>query len=99
MRKILESVKQQDNLDSEVESLSELIKRYRLGKRAMRYRSILQSLVKELLERSQFSKEEDEEEMIILLFKYKVGNKAILTYKLCLFIVDVFIDICLFDID
>lgn len=99
LRKIPESAKQQDNSDSEVESLTEPVKRHGSGKRVMRHRSISQSLAKQPLERSQSSKEEDEEEMTTLLSKYKAGNKVISPYKLCLLIVDVLTDICLLDTD
>ncbi|XP_078313286.1 lysosomal-trafficking regulator-like isoform X5 [Crassostrea virginica] len=100
-RKVQESAKQlQDNSDSDDhDSLSEPIRRHRSGKRLARHRSISQSLAREPLERSQSSKEEDEEEMTTLLSKYNAGNKAISPYKLCLLIVDVLMDICLLDTD
>ncbi|XP_061172369.1 lysosomal-trafficking regulator-like isoform X2 [Saccostrea echinata] len=99
-RKIPESIKRlQERSDSEAESVTEPVRKQRSGRRFVRHRSISQSLGKEPIERSQSSKEEDEEEMTTLLSKYNNGYKSISPYKLCMLILNVLSDVCLLDID
>ncbi|XP_056022508.1 lysosomal-trafficking regulator-like isoform X3 [Ostrea edulis] len=100
LRKIPDSVKlQEENSDSDADNVTGLLQKQKSGRRFVRHRSISQSLGKEPIERSQSSKEEDEEEMTILLSKYNNDHRPISSYKLCLLILDVLTDICLLDTD